>query len=35
MFLWDIDGELQGLNYNITDFNTIGLSKQVADILHS
>ena len=35
MFLWDIDGELQGLNYNITEFNTVGLSKQVADILHS
>ena len=34
MFLWDLEGELLSLNNNITEFNTNGLSKQIADILH-
>ena len=35
LFLWDITGELSTLNNNITAFNTISLSKKIADILHS
>jgi len=35
MFLWDLEGELELFNYNITEFNSISISKQVSDILHS
>ena len=35
MFGWTIGSEIADLNYNMTAFNTIGISKQVADILHA
>ena len=35
LFLWDIQGELNSLGGNLTVFNTFGISKKVADILHS
>ena len=34
LFLWDIQGELNSLNNNVSAFNTIGISRQVSDILH-
>lgn len=34
LFLWDLEGEFISLNNNITEFNTLGISKQVSNILH-
>jgi hypothetical protein len=33
LFLWSIGAELAELNFNMTAFNTVGLSKQISNII--